>query len=352
MGFEKAAREGREARLTEGRARAAISAIYEIANREKLPMASIRIYLKKWIDQKRRTVAPTSLPEYQRSADQLLDFLDSKADRPLEAVTAQDLSGFRDHIADRLADATVNKTIKILKGAWLSAVRDGYLRDNVFSRVTMLKQTRGKRRAFTLKELGAILEACGQQEWRGIVLFGLYTGQRLGDVARLTWRNVDLENDELRFVTRKTQRESALPIAKPLHEFLMNITAPDDPDAPLFPVAHNTAQERTGTLSNQFREILVAAGLAEKRTHQKQGTGRDARRETGGLSFHCLRHTATSLLKNAGVSDAVAKEIIGHESAVVSRAYTHIETDTMKVALDKLPDITKPKASQSSVGET
>jgi integrase len=25
-----------------------------------------------------------------------------------------------------------------------------------------------------------------------MILFGLYTGQRLGDIARLTWANVDL----------------------------------------------------------------------------------------------------------------------------------------------------------------
>ena len=52
------------------------------------------------------------------------------------------------------------------------------------------------------------------------------------------------------------------------------------------------------------------------------------------------RHTATSLLKNAGVSDVVAREIIGHGSVVVSRHYTHIETDTLRSALDRLPDVT------------
>ena len=30
-------------------------------------------------------------------------------------------------------------------------------------------------------------------EWRGLVLFGLYIGQRIGDLAKLTWRAVNLE---------------------------------------------------------------------------------------------------------------------------------------------------------------
>jgi integrase len=57
------------------------------------------------------------------------------------------------------------------------------------------------------------------------------------------------------------------------------------------------------------------------------------------LSFHSLRHTATSLLKNAGVSQAVAMEFIGHESEAISQHYTHIEAATMRSAAEKLPNI-------------
>jgi hypothetical protein len=46
------------------------------------------------------------------------------------------------------------------------------------------------------------------------------------------------------------------------------------------------------------------------------------------------------LLKAGGVSDAVAREIIGHESAAVSRTYSHIDAATLRAALDKLPDLT------------
>jgi hypothetical protein len=38
----------------------------------------------------------------------------------------------------------------------------------------------------------------------------------------------------------------------------------------------------------------------------------------------------------------VARDIIGHESEAVSRNYTHIEAETKRSALDKLPDVTAP----------
>ena len=53
-----------------------------------------------------------------------------------------------------------------------------------------------------------------------MIPFGLYTGQRLADVATLRWDNLDLAKDEIRFTTRKTGRPMILPIAKPPGEYL------------------------------------------------------------------------------------------------------------------------------------
>jgi len=53
-----------------------------------------------------------------------------------------------------------------------------------------------------------------------MIPFGLYTGQRLADVATLRWDNLDLAKDEIRFTTRKTGRPTILPIAKSPREYL------------------------------------------------------------------------------------------------------------------------------------
>jgi hypothetical protein len=43
----------------------------------------------------------------------------------------------------------------------------------------------------------------------------------------------------------------------------------------------------------------------------------------------------SSLLR---VSDVVTREIVGHESAAISRLYTNIDTPTLQAAIAKLPD--------------
>jgi integrase len=196
-----------------------------------------------------------------------------------------------------------------------------------------------RRRPFTIPEIRRILRAA-HGEWRGLILFGLYTGQRLGDLAALTWQNVDLARRELGFVSRKTKRRQLIPLARPLRKFLETSEASDDPKQPLFPKA--STAKRSGALSNQFHDILSDAGLLEKRTHASSGKGRSNRRRLNELSFHALRHTATSLMKNAGISPAIVQDIIGHESPEISAHYTHIEGAAKRRAIESLPDVTRP----------
>jgi len=234
--------------------------------------------------------------------------------------------------------------LKVLRSAFAVARREGLTDDNPAERVAVLKkrQTDSERRPFTLSELKRLMDVAND-EWRGMILFGLYTGQRLGDIAMLKRLNLDLDQNEIRLKTGKTGRRQILPLTTPLLEYVKKLTTGDAPDAPLFARAYEIVQKqgRTGTLSNQFHKILVDAGLAKKRSHRSTGKGRSASREQNDISFHSLRHTATTLLKAAGVSDAVAREFVGHDSAAVSQNYTHIPTDTLRKAANKLPNILK-----------
>jgi integrase len=170
------------------------------------------------------------------------------------------------------------------------------------------------------------------------VLFGLYLGQRLGDLAKLTWRAVDLNSGEIAFTAHKTGRRIVLPLVQPLADYLASLPAGDNANAHIFPNA--AKHKRTASLSNHFREILVDAGLVEPRDYKTNKKGRDQAREPSEISFHSLRHSAVTMLKAACVSDFIAREIVGHQSAAVSRQYTHLSTDDKRAAMQRLPDIT------------
>jgi integrase len=278
---------------------------------------------------------------YQGVVKGFLDFLGAKANRNLAALTASDVERYRDHLQDRVAPNTVNTYLKVIRVGLEKAVRQHVFETNP-ARLVDNVSTGDKlvRRAFTLQELKKLLAVCND-DWKTAVLIGLYTGLRLGDVQSLTWTNLDLQRQELTCTTQKTGRVQILPLAKPLLRHIETLPAGDDPRAPLCPALQG---KTVSWLSNQFFEIMATAGLVKSRgDHQKKEgkAGRSTRRQMSPISFHALRHTATSLLKNAGVSDAVARDIIGHESEAVSRNYTHIETETKRAAVGKMLDVTQ-----------
>jgi integrase len=71
----------------------------------------------------------------------------------------------------------------------------------------------------------------------------------------------------------------------------------------------------------------------------KTAPGRGGRRRVTEISFHSLRHSTTSLMKAAGISAAIVMDIVGHDSAAMSAHYTHVDEETKRVALSKIPAI-------------
>src|SRR5262249_1385077 len=338
--WHKAALKARNGKLSVDAAREVIAQgvadVFTAANLESLESATIKSWCEKWLETKSIESEESTHERYKRIVERFLESIGTKANRDLSTLHANDIARFRDREAKERARATANLSLKVMRVCLNEGVRQGLLGANPAVRVKILKSSKEtKRRPFTLNEIKRILKACSDDvEWRGLVLFGLYLGQRLGDLAKLTWRSVDLDSGEIAFTTRKTGRRIVLPLVQPLVDYLGGLPSSDNPNAYIFPNA--AAHKRTNSLSNQFRDILADAGLVEPRRHEKTKQGRSQAREPSEISFHSLRHSAVTMLKAAGVSDFMAREIVGHESAAVSRQYTHLTTDDKRAAMQRL----------------
>ena len=307
MKFEEATNMGQQGTLVERRARKTIGDIYLIANRATLETSSIKQYLQNWLKRKQIENCEATAERYSATLKRFIDYLGSKAEQNISHLNSREISAARDLFARKLTPSSANLMVKTLRTALNQALRDGFVDTNEASRVTLIKRLKkAKRRPFTKPEIRKLLKVAGF-EWRGIILCGLYTGLRISDIALLTWENLDLVNAVLTLESRKTERRMDILVAPRLKQYFDELPAGDDPAAPLFPdvYARRIANKTSGPTSAQFRKIMVKAGLVKDKNHQSTGKGRGAKREVSKLSFHCLRHTATSMLKNAGVSDAV-----------------------------------------------
>lgn len=317
-----------------------IADIYREAHKAELPDSTPREFINGWLARRRNEIAPASFASYNARGLDFIKWIGESADRPIAELETRVFIAYRDAIATTRSATTANHGIKVLRAIFEDARRDGFIGDNPARDCGLLKKTTSgaARRPFTMPELSRVLGAA-DDEWRSLVLFGLYTGQRLGDLARLSWTNVDVQANEICIKTRKTGRLVRIPIATPLATHIATLNAGDEPKAAIHPRAAAHAAKSSSTLSRQFAELLASVGMADERSHEAEKEGRSARRAQSALTFHCLRHTATSLMKNAGVSPAIVQDIIGHESAEISAHYTHVESEAKRQALATLPDL-------------
>jgi integrase len=322
-------------RRTAKQARRVLSDIYRGLSGEALPTITVRKFFTAFIEQKAPEVSSATLDYYSGNAKRFLAWLEEKADCDIAEITKPQIAAYRKHVAGRVSARTTNNTLKAIKAFFVAARKDGYLADDPAADVdTVRDRSESARRPFTLPELRAVL-AVADAEWQSMIKFGLYTGQRLSDIAALTWANIDMERDEIRLTTRKTGRRQTLPLAAPLRAHLTTLKAGDDPKEPLHPLACERLKKsgRAGKLSDQFADILTAAGLRDDSLTPEKGHAR-AKHE---LSFHSLRHTATSLLKTAGIPQSVVMDFIGHDSADVSHGYTHTGREALEKAAAAFP---------------
>ena len=275
--WSKAAKMG--AKLTPEKARQVIAqgvADVLMASGQTLPSAKISDWCKRWLDSKQLEAEPRTHERYETCIRRFLEFIGSKADQELEALTVNDVLKFRDSVAKKLSATSTNMDLKVLRACLSAAQRQDLLQHNVASKVDTIKQRgENKRRGFTTDEIGKVLKQCDKAggEWRGLILTGLYTGQRLGDVAGLTWQQVDLTKKTVSFVTNKTSKRLAFSLAKPLADYLLTLPSADKPNAYVFPKAAAMADKHTGDEGFESCPVEYFGDKAKMRFVKKDKNG-------------------------------------------------------------------------------
>jgi integrase len=122
------------------------------------------------------------------------------------------------------------------------------------------------REPLSAKQIQAVL-AIADPEWTGIIKVGKCTGQRLSDIARLRWKDVDPQERLIRFPAWKTSRPKEVGIPHALDEVLLNVQKPENADSPIFPRAFELAMRNWGALEYQFVAMQVRAKLKPWKFH-------------------------------------------------------------------------------------
>lgn len=295
----------------------------------KLETMSTRELFQLWLRGKNEKTRA----RYSTMAEAFLRFIGNKADRPITSISSADAEAFKNELVAKLAPGTAALTIKVLRNAFKKGVQLQLIDTNPMAFVETPRGDSFHKEDFTKKQIEELL-AGATLEWKTMIYLGQWTGQRLQDLANLRRSNIDLQTGVITISsTRKTGRVVEIPMAPELKDHLKTLERGKGADSPLLPAL---AGKRSGWLSNQFYDLMAKLGYVPKRDHKKKRKGRGAKRMQNKYGFHSFRGTATSFLKNAGVSEAVAMDIIGHDSRAVSRRYTRIDLEAKRKAVTKM----------------
>jgi integrase len=341
--WEAVARQATRGQMTEARARTVINSIMEHAGQEPVTFYKIEDWMNEWLADKRRSSEKTTLQKYEPIIRRFLEYLGPKAKMGLATLTPANIRSFRNLLhGEGRAASTVNQIIsKVVAAPLAKAAKLGYAPLNPCSAVEALREERTTEAGtFTMEQVSALLDAAPSAEWRGFMLAAFYTGQRLRDLADLTWGQVDFSQNMIFLNQSKGDAAVAVPLHPDLLEHLLASPTSDNPMAPVFPAFAGKAGSGRSGLSEAFKRIMVRAGIRiEKRLESAGGVGRGR----NNLSFHSFRHSLNSVMANAGVAQEVRQKLLGHRDAETNKVYTHLDFPALQAAIEAVPSINERK---------
>jgi site-specific recombinase XerD len=161
----------------------------------------------------------------------------------------------------------------------------------------------------------------GEVIWRiPLFEFAFTTGMRASELARLRWRDVDVNHRLLSIYEQKNGHEQTIPLSLRALSTLESIGGGEDHEYIFHSPRGNTIRRSSKRFaeraSSVFRHYRRDVGLPE------------------GICFHSLRHGFCTALANAGKSSFIIKSVARHKDISTSLRYVHISHRKLLSELD------------------
>lgn len=217
------------------------------------------------------------------------------------------------------AASTIKYAFAVIAQVWNLGCRDGYATGESPTRQVRLPKIDNRRDRFlTPEEAQGLLEALRTRSPHShdMAIFALYAGLRFSEIAALTWRDVDLENETLTIRDPKARVNRQAYITKQMAKVLRKRAATTK-NALVFPDANGNPRPR---ISHTFRNIaneLFNTGVTDSRQR---------------VCFHTLRHSFASWLVANGTALYAVKELMGHADFKMTQRYSHLAPEGLRQA--------------------
>lgn len=246
----------------------------------------------------------------------------------LSEIRQIDIERFKTERAKEVKEGTVNRELAVLKTMYVKAVEWGKTIENPAKGVKKFKENNRRQRCLTYEEEEKLLANCNERV-KPIVILALYTGMRRGEILKLKWRDIDLNNKNIHLADTKNGESRDIPINNTVLDTLNKIIKHPTSEY----VFCNKAGKPYKDIKKSFLSAVEKAGIINFRLHD-------------------CRHSFISRLMMAGVDLASLTEIAGHKSVKMTIRYSHPSPDHKLQAIGVLDRKNGTKrAPQNFIGE-
>jgi len=218
----------------------------------------------------------------------------------------------------RISPATVNRYHSSISSVFKygASRKINWLKENP-AQFEQMKEAPVVDRFLDKEERKSLLAACRAAAWPGLyplVLLGLMTGARLGNLMNLRWSDIDLDAGLAHIGRTKNGKPITLPLTGTvLNEIRQFSTTRCINCNFLFPAPTNK-DKVYGNFRLHWNKAVKEANL---KAH---------------FRFHDLRHTAGSYMAQAGINQATIMKAMGHTTLASSERYLHVRVDDVAAA--------------------
>lgn len=307
---------------------------------------------------------PLLAPSYHYSQEMhlrhLVRHLESRADDPGDNITHRDLDRFlKERLAVRHPNTVERERITLLQ-FYKWTVQQGYLRQSPATALAAIKAGvdrppfrtiaeiqriigRGGLAAeevldlweclyLTPEEIAGLLETvrAGAKQDYGYLLHALpaYTGMRRGEVLRLRWIDVDLEQGYICARSRKQSRRKMETVRRiDLHEELRKDLLAWREQRPRGQYVISKAQSLEPLTNDQ-------ANRSFWQPMRHTDWCLDSTKDWFKIGFHTYRHSFASNLAARAVDQRIIDEFMGHSTEAMRRRYRHLFPSNRRAAIE------------------
>jgi len=232
-----------------------------------------------------------------------------------DAITETFCTNFKDYLQNRsgLSHNSAAAYFDIFKSVIRGATDQRILYVNPAKNVKGLNIEDTQREYLSLAELKRLsVTPIDCEPLRSAVLFSALTGLRYSDIAKLTWREVAINDEQgphVRFRQKKTRDTETLPISDEAFAVLGERGEPDERVFTGFRKWH---------CSYYLPKWIEAAGIDKN------------------VTFHCFRHTFATLQLTLGTDIYTVSKMLGHKDVQTTQIYAKIIDEKKREAANRI----------------